>query len=255
MATKEEILAKVAEVPFWGQSIPLPHGVVTPGRVMRNLDVLGRLELPEDLTGKRVLDVGTWDGYFAFEAERRGAEVVAIDDLSRRPGGVDPPDRGELNRGFETARGLLGSMVRFRELSVYDLDPGELGLFDLSLLLGVLYHCKHPLLALEKLAGVTRGHAIVETACFRTVSRLPLVRYAEGATVNGDASNWWIFNRPALLGMLADCGFRRAEVLHETPLSPRAVLGSLRVNRPLLARGAWNSNLLGYGRIVVRAWR
>lgn len=255
MLTRDEILARVAAVPHWGQSIPLPHGVVTPGRVMRNLELVRRLGLPEDLSGQRVLDVGTWDGYYAFEAERRGAEVLAIDDLSRRPEGREPPGASERNRGFQTAREILGSKVRFRELSAYDLTPADVGTFDVTLLLGVLYHFRHPLLALEKVASVTRGYALVETAYFRTFSRLPLLRYARRPTVNGDETNWFLFTRQALLGMLADSGFRRTEVLHATPLTPRQVLQSLWVNRGALWRAGWNSNLLGYGRILVKAYR
>lgn len=81
---KEEILKKEAKVPFRGHSIPLGHGIVTPGRVMRNLKTLERLKLPASLSGKRVLDICAWDGYYSFECEKRGAaEVVAIDNLAR----------------------------------------------------------------------------------------------------------------------------------------------------------------------------
>jgi tRNA (mo5U34)-methyltransferase len=135
----------------WWHSFELPHGRVIQGvstlaaQKMR----IGQFPIPEDLTGKRVLDVGTWDGWFAMEMERRGAEVLAI-------------DRWENPRFYEI-RDLLGSRVDYRQLSVYDLDPNQLGRFDIVLFMGVLYHLKHPLLALERVCSVAKDLVAVES--------------------------------------------------------------------------------------------
>src|SRR3954453_10372067 len=98
----------------WFHTIDLGHGIVTPGRdeSARKLDWI---KLPTDLTGRSVLDIGAWDGFFSFEAERRGAEVLAIDSVAWQ----DPPwsPRGYgTKRGFEIARRALNSNVRDMEI-------------------------------------------------------------------------------------------------------------------------------------------
>ncbi len=255
MLTKEEIIRKVAEVPYWGQSIPLPHGIVTPGKVMSNIKYMKRLQLPESLKEKRVLDIGTWDGYYAFEAEKRGAEVVAIDNLQR----MQRPDEQELawqsNKGFETASKIMNSRVQFHNMDIYDVSPENIGMFDITLFLGVLYHLKHPLLALERVARITREMMIVETAWFKTFTRLPVLRYVEGATLNQDPSNHFVFNTPALIGMLRDCGFRNVSIVYKTPFTPLQMLKSLWINKSVMGQAAWNSNLCCYGRIILKAYK
>lgn len=119
--------------------------------------------LPERMDGMRALEVGTWDGFWAFEMERRGAEVVALDldderELDwpprRRPAGHPESRRGE---GFEMAREILGSRVERVVLSIYDADPGRLGTFDVVLCGSVLIHLRDQLLALERIAEMCRG--------------------------------------------------------------------------------------------------
>jgi len=120
--------------------------------------------LPERMDGMRVLEVGTWDGFWAFEMERRGATVLALDldDVQaldfpprRRP---DParehPRRGQ---GFELAHEILDSKVERVVLSVYDATPEELGTFDLVFCGTVLVHLRDQLLALERIAGLCTG--------------------------------------------------------------------------------------------------
>lgn len=132
-------------------SFRLPDGQVLPG----SLDLaaleerMASFRLPKDLTGKRVLDISPWDGYFTFELERRGADVTAIDY-------VDLDTFRELHRAFD-------SHAEYRRMEVYELDPRHMGTFDIVLCLGVLYHLKHPLLALEKICAVTRELCIVDT--------------------------------------------------------------------------------------------
>ncbi|MHC4083278.1 MAG: methyltransferase domain-containing protein, partial [Planctomycetota bacterium] len=118
----------------WYHRIDLGDGVVTPG-VDPSPQKLERLHLPEDLSGQTVLDVGAWDGFFSFEAERRGAARVLATD-SYAWSGVD----WGTKQGFELARARLGSTVQDMDVDVFDLSPQCVGVFDVTLFLGVLYH-------------------------------------------------------------------------------------------------------------------
>jgi SAM-dependent methyltransferase len=112
-------------------------------------------DLPDDMTGMRVLDIGCCGGFFSFEAERRGAtDIVAIDSFP------------ESIRGFNTCRNALGSKANGYLASVYDLDPKNFGTLDLVMYFGVLYHLRHPLLSLQKTAGVTAGTILLQTRSF-----------------------------------------------------------------------------------------
>jgi len=249
--TQQEIVDKVKAVPYWGHSIPLPFGIVTPGLVMKNDKTLIHLNMPADLSGKRILDVGTWDGFYAFEAERRGAEVVAIDNLERMKIPSERQFASKGNKGFETAKDILNSNVTFCNTSVYDVTPEWFGMFDITLLLGVLYHLKHPMLALEKIAAVTSDAIFIESAWFRSISRLPMWRYMGGGGFNGDPTNWFMFNTPAIVQMLKHAGFPKVDILYRTPLSPISIGKGLYFNKHSL-RHFWNSSVWGCGRIIVR---
>lgn len=141
----------------WFHSIDLGHGIVTPG-CDDSSEKLKQIRLPEDLQGRTVLDVGAWDGFFSFEAERRGASRVVAADSYCWSG----PGWG-TQEGFNLARRALNSHVEDLEIEVLDLSPDRVGIFDVVLFLGVLYHMKRPLDALERVARVTRDLLIVET--------------------------------------------------------------------------------------------
>jgi tRNA (mo5U34)-methyltransferase len=103
-----------------------------------------------------VLDIGCSDGFYSFECERRGAtRVLAVDDFSSVY--IDSPS------GFDVAREALGSRVEFVSSNLFELSAKEIGTFDLVLFLGVLYHLRHPLLGLERLASLCSRQIIVET--------------------------------------------------------------------------------------------
>jgi tRNA (mo5U34)-methyltransferase len=144
----------------WYHAMELEPGRKT--EAMFDLDpVLHEYGLPERLDGKRCLDVGTWDGYWAFEMERRGAaEVVALDldderELDwpprRRPSSFSPEPRGA---GFRLAHEVFGSSVQRVVRSVYEATPEELGTFDFVFCGSVLVHLRDQLLALERIAGL-----------------------------------------------------------------------------------------------------
>lgn len=218
--TKDQILAAVARLQTWRHRIDVGHGVVTPG-VNDCLLELQRLQLPEDLSGMRVLDVGCSDGFYSFECERRGAkEVIAVDDLSSL---MNPGENG-----FSIAHRLRGSQVEFREMSVYDLSVDTVGTFDLILFLNVLYHLRHPMLALQRLASVlsAEGTMVLKSFFiedFRLMLRgrvwgfdiwsRPRMRFYETTELAGDPTNWWGPNKTCLEGMLRSSGFNRIEFL------------------------------------------
>lgn len=210
-------------------------GIVTPG-VDDSVTKLATLALPADLAGKSVLDVGAWDGYFAFEAERRGARRVLATDRHCWHG----PGWG-TKAGFALAREALDSRVEDLSIDVLDLTPEQVGTFDLVLFLGVLYHMRHPLLALERIASVTRDMLILETHVDALDCNRPAAIFYPDRTLNGDKSNWWGPNPLAVVAMLKAVGFRRVEV----------------VQQPAAPRGWWSRwrRRTTSGRLVVHAWR
>jgi tRNA (mo5U34)-methyltransferase len=191
-------------------------GVYTPGR--NHIEELCRwLQFPTDLTGKRVLDIGAWNGCLSFECERRGAaEVVAL-------GPEDP-----TQTGFYRMRDLLGSRVQYRIGSVYNLDPDVLGMFDIVMFWGVLYHLRYPLLGIDNLRRVCRGDVYVETyVCDEAVipdkrKRLkswllkkaspllassPLWLFYRNDELEQDHSNWFGPNMCAVVQAFESAGF------------------------------------------------
>ena len=216
-----DIRAEAARV-NWFHSIELEPGFVTPGRADTRAQV-ARLHLP-DLTGKSVLDVGAWDGFFSFEAERRGAaRVVALDTFSW--------GRGTGKAGFELARRALGSRVEdVEDVEVLDIAPETVGgTFDVVLFLGVLYHLKHPFLALERLRSVCNELLIVETHVDLIGTRRPAAAFYPGTELEDDWTNWWGPNPAAVSGMLEAVGFGAVSRVH-----PRSWLPG-RANRAVRA--------------------
>jgi len=112
----------------WWHSFELPDGTLIPG-VCDLPGLKKRIEqfpIPQDLRGKRVLDIGAWDGWYSFEMERRGAEVLAIDNWD--------------NPRFHQMRSVLSSRVEYRQIDMYELTPERVGRFDIVLFMGVIYH-------------------------------------------------------------------------------------------------------------------
>jgi tRNA (mo5U34)-methyltransferase len=218
----------------------LGGGLVTPGRD-HTPRKLSRLGLPERLDGLTVLDVGAWDGFFSFEAERRGAaRVLATDSWAWREVGWG------TKAGFELARRTLGSRVEDLEIDVMDLSPERVGRFDLVLCLGVLYHLRHPLRGLERVASVTGGTLLLETHVETLGLRRPMSVFYPGDELDGDAANWWGPNIPAVQALLGAAGFRdvrlhwpRSPVRRGAQVAkrlPGAVAARLREGIPVLPR-------------------
>ena len=207
-------LAKQAEAIRWYHTIDLGGGVVTKG-VDETSVRLPRLGLPASLAGLTVLDIGAWDGFFSFEAERRGAaRVVAADYFSWHGEGWGS------KAGFELARRTFGSKVEDIDIDVMDLSPERVGRFDVVLFLGVLYHLRHPFLALERSAAVTKTLLILETVVDMVGISRPAAAFYPGRELNNDPTNWWSPNVPGLHAMLDAVGFEDVKTVtpqHSAP--------------------------------------
>lgn len=240
--TTDAVRAAVAAVPYWYHKIALPGGVVTPGWAPIDADAY---KMPADLTGKRVLDVGAWDGYWSFEALRRGAaEVVAIDDFSdgcgddrilqaRKRLKWAPFDlcaellgyRQNYTTGQEDDR--LGTRLRRIEMNVQHLWDEDfrrqlnLGRFDVILCFGVLYHCRHPLLALDELARFSApdGEILIESAILDDYSvyngglkhgypgNQGVMEFYPEDQYGSNFGNWWVPTLACLAAMADAAGW------------------------------------------------
>jgi tRNA (mo5U34)-methyltransferase len=182
------------------------------------------LHLP-DLTGKTVLDVGSFDGYFSFAAERFGASRVAAVDTHawRRPG---------ARERFEHTRDTLASRVEDLDVAVLDVSPRTVGKFDVVLFLGALNHMRDPLLALERMASVTNELLVVETLVDVTFLRAPAAAFYPWKLLR-DETNWWGPNPAAVVGMLHSVGFTLV-----VPYQPKRVSAARALGLPAGARAA-----------------
>jgi len=201
----------------WFHTIDLGHGVVTKG-ADNSPDRLVRIQMPADLAGRSVLDVGAWDGFYSFEAERRrAARVVAADHYAWHGEGWGT---GLGKAGFELARAALNSRVEDVDIDVMDLAPERVGAFDVVLFLGVLYHLRDPLLALERVSSVTTHMLILETVVDMVGISRPAAAFYPARELNDDPTNWWGPNQAAVSGMLRSVGFARVEQISQTPSAP-----------------------------------
>jgi tRNA (mo5U34)-methyltransferase len=191
----------------WYHSIELRDGRVIPGIIpidalRARMDAFG---IPEDLRGKRVLDVGAATGWCSFEMERRGAEVVAVDC-------VEYDD-------FRVAHRLLESKVEYRLLDIDEFTPETLGHFDVILFFGVLYHLRHPLLGLEKILTLASDLVLVES--FTCDGHLPeaerqangcYMEFYETDELGGQIDNWAGPTVNCLGALCRAAGFVRVEL-------------------------------------------
>jgi tRNA (mo5U34)-methyltransferase len=234
----------------WHHQIDLGHGIVTPGRD-RSASKLQALELPS-LAGKSVLDIGAWDGYFSFAAEQLGASrVVALDSVIWHNVSKAP---------FEIARKALGSNVEDVELEVIDISPEAVGQFDVVLFLGVLYHMRDPMLALEAVCSVTKELLVVETLSDMSFAGRPAAAFYPGSSFEGDHSNWWGPNAAATVGMLREFGFATVEIVNK-PSPPKRLykaarnLGNVMHSRLSAARTNLRLSYVATDRLIVHARR
>jgi tRNA (mo5U34)-methyltransferase len=204
----------------WYHTIELPDGTATDGR-FDHRPLVPHYGLPESMAGMRALDVGTADGFWAFEMERRGAEVVAV-ELPRMGDRDFPAPASRLvrerfdtppGRRFELARRALGSRVELRRHRVYDLDPSILGTFDFVHVGDILLHLRDPVGGLAAIRSVTSGQAHIADAVGRRHSAagddMNLTIYHGG----WDSNIWWTPSLQSLAQMTVDAGFSAVDVL------------------------------------------
>lgn len=206
-------LLERAKTQGWYHVLELP-GYTTTG-VFDMRPYIPLYGLPDDLTGKRCLDVGTWDGFWAFELERRGAaEVVALDlddereldyPARRRPQSFPEEPRGS---GFRLASELLGSKVQRVVRNVYDAKADDLGQFDVVICGSVLIHLRDQMLALERIAGLTKpGGMFISAEEYEWVTDLVPYPHARYRADREAAVVFWMPNRRAWRRMLWQSGF------------------------------------------------
>jgi tRNA (mo5U34)-methyltransferase len=233
----------------WWHSIELAPGRITEGA--KTTDYLERelaaLHIP-DLQGKTVLDVGAWDGWHSFQAERAGAtRVVALDfytwsvDLPafhdhvrecqaagepfgspHEIAGLWDPDTLPGKRGFDMAHEALGSRVEAVVADFMDIDLAAMGRFDVVLFLGVIYHLTDPIAAAKRLRQVTRELAVVESETVHVPGQehLALWQFHGVDHLGGGAGNWWVPNRRALEHVCTVGGFASVETVDSIGFAP-----------------------------------
>jgi tRNA (mo5U34)-methyltransferase len=153
-------------------------------------------DIPADLNGQRVLDIGTSSGYFAFECARRGADVVAIDIWEETAVGSIAP--------------LLGLPIRYVRRSIYDLDS-DFGQFDLVICGSLLLHLPEPFGAIQRIRNVCRGRATVSTACVADsrTNPEPVCCFTGIKASDGDYWAYWLLGQEAMRRMFLAAGFSR----------------------------------------------
>ena len=235
MTATEDLQTRADSIP-WFHSIDLGNGVRTHGIA---LETVTEDQLP-DFEGRTALDIGAWDGLYSFTAERKGAtRVVSLDhyawgvDIAARDrywaecraAGILPDHDKDVTEfwrpdlpgqtGFNFAREALGSKVEPVVGDFMTVDLDSLGTFDIVLYLGVLYHVKEPLAALERVRRVTKELALIETEALRIegLETMPLVDFFAGSEVNTDFGNWWVPTMPALHALCKAAGFSEVRTI------------------------------------------
>jgi tRNA (mo5U34)-methyltransferase len=212
---------RVASNHDWYHTMELAPGLLTPG-IVDVRSIVPRVPIPQSLSGMRVLDLGTWDGFWAFEMERRGAAEVHAADVPD-PYRWDWPARARIREsyeggkenlelikrngnGFPIAHEALNSSVQRHELTVYEISPERLGMFDFVFVGSILLHLRDPVGALECVRTVARGEVVVNDSIEYVLTRTR----PRTATVRLDTQDrvwWWQPNLAALRSMIEQAGF------------------------------------------------
>ena len=209
----------------WHHSIDLGGGVVTAGsKSLSNCAGEASLIFDRvDLSGRTVLDIGAWNGFFSFEAKRRGASrVLATDSYCWS----HPRIRGR--EAFDLARSALGVDVDAREIDVADLSAQTVGKFDVVLYLGVFYHRYDAIEALARVAVLAQHVLIVETHLDLRDIGIPAMAFYPGSELNNDPTNWWGPNEHCMKALLVGHGFKDIEITPHPAGPSRAIFHAWR---------------------------
>jgi len=191
----------------WHHDFEIVPGVRTHGSYDPSA-LWDELALPEDLRGTSLADVGASNGYFSFEARKRGARVAAFDF------------RHKDNSGFGLAQYINGlDDIDHHQINVLDLTADAYGRYDVVLALGLLYHTSDPYLALTNCASLARTRLLIESYCIdaslpEELRAEPIMRFMPDPArfpahghVNHDSSNFWGFTSTCLQRMVEDLAF------------------------------------------------
>ena len=191
----------------WHHEFEIIPGVRTKGSYNPE-ELWNALQLPADLSGQSLADIGASNGFFSFAAHKRGARVVAFDF------------RHKDNSGFGLVQYINElSDIMHHQVNIAQLVPGEFGQFDIVLALGLLYHVSDPYLALANCAALCRKRLLVESYCIDSLLSKELrgepimkflsdpKRFPARSHVDNDRSNFWGFTSVCLHQMLEDIGF------------------------------------------------
>jgi tRNA (mo5U34)-methyltransferase len=236
--TENEFRARCGGAPIW-HSVDLGDGWIE-GRRKTSEVCAAELKLAAlpNLSGKTVLDIGAWGGFYSFEAARRGAKVTAIDyyswvtdfpalhawmnaerDAGRVPNNYEPPPhvidmaRAPGRQPFDIVNEALGNPVETITSTLEAFQPARP--FDVTFYFGVLYHTRNPFGAITKLADLTSELAIIETSAMFEPARNDRAYWhfhGGDGTVKNDPTTYWSPSELGLLQMLRQVGFRKTEV-------------------------------------------
>jgi len=207
MVDKERALKLIKGKP-WHHDFEIIQGVRTNG-TYNPAQLWNELQLLQNLNGISLADVGASNGYFSFEACKRGAKVVAFDF------------RHKDNSGFGLAQYINGmNNIEHHQVNVLYLKPKDYGQFDIVLCLGLLYHTSDPYLALANCGALSKKRLLIESYCIDSIMPVELkkepimkfisdpVRFPQYGNVNNDSSNFWGFTSLCLKRMVEDIGFK-----------------------------------------------
>jgi tRNA (mo5U34)-methyltransferase len=217
----------------WYHTIEFPDGSVTNGR-FDHRPLLPHYGIPTNLNGARVLDVGSGDGFWALEFERRGGLVTSLDVESFRDVDLPPalhalfdanPVNLSFRRGLELARKRLDSQIELVNMPIYELAPEKVGTFDVVHAGDILLHLRDPILALQRIRSVTSGKLILADVFDPVLDRIGpdmhLTRYRGG----WEDVTWWAPALSTLTQMVADAGFDDVSIATTYQLGERQESG------------------------------
>ena len=221
---KQHLLNKIRELgksgSGWWHVIDFGDGIRTPVEYnplekenplyhLAGLDELGLI--PKDMTGLRVLDIGAYSGGYSVEFARRGANVTSIEH--------HPPGFAQLSFVNEE----LGLGMDCRLYEALNISEEDLGRFDIVFCLGIIYHCIHPMLLLQKISGVCDDMLVLESEAHHKEGRSHWVQFVEKDYGLHDETNWWIPGVEAMRGMMRTVDFDMTRVI-DHPLASRAMV-------------------------------
>jgi tRNA (mo5U34)-methyltransferase len=203
----QELALELIRGKSWHHDFEVIPGVRTNG-AYDPASLWDELQLPLDMSGLSLADVGASNGYFSFEACKRGARVVAFDF------------RHKDNSGFGLAQRINGlNEIEHHQINVLDMTSDRFGQFDIVLALGLFYHVSDPYMALANCAALSSNRLLIESYCIdrdlpQKLSSEPVMRFLPDperfptqGQPNADRSNFWGFTSTCLMRMVEDIGF------------------------------------------------